>query len=29
MKNQKYLPRNALFTDEEQIAENKISERNS
>ena len=29
MKNQKYLPRTALFMDEEQIAENEISERNS
>ena len=29
MKNQKYLPRTALFTDEEQIAENEISEGNS
>ena len=29
MKNQQHLPRTALFADEEQIAENEISEGNS
>ena len=29
MKNQQHVPRTALFADEEQIAENEISEGNS